>query len=171
MAWANMLHRLVKENEGDRSWDLWPIVPVSKNDYWFSLLPDVVKIVKDRRMDVFPTVSPSPSYASIGDSNVLFATESINEVVLATLKKAGLNIVHPPSSLLEVIRSVDAEKILQPAAVAHALSVSTILVPSKIYYNIIAFSRVLSGTFPMRIRPYCWCIYYPTPATENQLKF
>lgn len=123
MAWANLLQKLVQEKEGDGSWDLWPIVTVAKKDYWFSLLSDILKIVKDRNLKVFPTMFSPTSYVSPRDLNALFAPESTESNLAATLSKAGLNIIQPPALLIDAIQSIYAEKVLNPTAAARGLSV------------------------------------------------
>lgn len=124
MAWANLLQGLAQENEG--SWDLWPIAPTAPKDYWFSLLENIVKVVDDRDMSVFPTLLHPPSYVSTRDPNVLFTAASTDIKLAAILRNAGLNIIQPPTSLLDAVQSIKAEKILRPATATSELSVSTI---------------------------------------------
>ncbi|TFK62955.1 hypothetical protein BDN72DRAFT_803733 [Pluteus cervinus] len=121
-AWAKMLRVLIKEDYPSlmRAWP--PFIP-DPSTYSSTILPNLLKIVVDKHLRVFPVLSsdnktPS-SYVPFQDA--LFYSPKLEATLIELLVRVGLPIVEPPVELLPILEEQLRYTTLSPKTASGAL--------------------------------------------------
>ncbi|TFK63721.1 hypothetical protein BDN72DRAFT_963728 [Pluteus cervinus] len=123
-AWAKLLQALIEEDHYPSLVKAWPPFVTGSSVYWSALLPNLLKIIIDTRIRVFPVSShnrdeTSPSYVSFQEA--IFYPIKLEATLIELLVRAGLFIVEPSIDLLPILEKQVGYTTLSPKTASEAL--------------------------------------------------